>query len=178
MKITTERLELVAGTLPLIEAELANRHRFAELLGAQVPANWPPPLNDAATMQWCERFFKKYPDEVGWANWYFVLREGLGGERVVIGNGGFGGKPTADGMVEVGYSVVPEFQRLGYATEAVRGLIHWAFAHPEIVRIVAETYPESKSSIRVIQKNGFLFVGPGSEPGVIRYELKRSLPRL
>ena len=37
---------------------------------------------------------------------------------------------------------------------------------------MAETLPELTASIRVLEKNGFRFAGPGSEDGVIRYELE------
>ena len=172
MIIVTDRLELIAGTLELTEAELHDPGRFADLLAARVPANWPPPLNDNATMDWCRRYYKKHSDGVGWANWYFVLREDSSRQRVAIGNGGFGGKPTAGGTIKLGYSIMQEFQERGYATEAVRGLVLWAFSHSEVARIIGETYPNLTKSIRVLEKNGFVFIGGGAESGVIGYELR------
>src|SRR6476469_4442706 len=50
MKITTERLELIASTLELARAEIEDRDRFAQLLDARVPVDWPPPLNDTDSM--------------------------------------------------------------------------------------------------------------------------------
>jgi RimJ/RimL family protein N-acetyltransferase len=47
-------------------------------------------------------------------------------------------------------------------------------SHSEVSRVIAETYPELKPSIRVMEKNGLVYVDDGSEPGVIRYELKRA----
>jgi RimJ/RimL family protein N-acetyltransferase len=169
MTITTNRLDLIAGTPALVEAELHEPRRFAELLQADIPANWPPPLNTSETMEWCLRHFKKHPGSPGWVNWYFVLRNDGTGHRIVIGNGGFRGKADATGSVEVGYSILEQFQKLGYASEAVRGLLVWAFAHPQIHSIVAETYPHLKASIRVLEKNGFALAGKGSEPEAIRY---------
>lgn len=130
---------------------------------------WPPPLNDRNSIN-----FGKHDDAIGWVNWYFVLREDAEGQRVAIGNGGFNGKPTGDGMVEVGYSILEEFQRAGYATEAVSGLLKWLFSHDNVTRVIAKTYPTLKSSIRVMEKNRFVLIGNGSGEGVIRYELNRS----
>ena len=174
MKITTERLELIASTLELAHAEIEDRDRFAQLLDARVPVDWPPPLNDTDSMKWLLGFLEEHPDGTGWTNWYFVLRRDAAGERCVIGNGGFKGKPSADGMVEVGYSIMQDRQRQGFAPEAVAGLIGWAFSHPEVTRVAAETFPELRASIRVMEKNGLIYCGPGLEEGTIRYERARS----
>jgi RimJ/RimL family protein N-acetyltransferase len=66
-----------------------------------------------------------------------------------------------------------EFQKRGYATEAVGGLLKWAFSHTPVTRVIAETYPTIPESINVMVKSGFVFIGDGSEAGVIRYELTR-----
>lgn len=171
--ITTDRLELIAGTPQLADADINDRTQFASLLRARVPDAWPPPLNDRDSMKWFERYLIEHPDGVGWVTWYLILREDKRGERVAIGNGGFKGKPTSDGIAEVGYSVLEEFQRQGYATEATRGLVAWAFEHPEVSTVIAETFPILTGSIRVMEKNGFTFTGDGSEEGVIRYAVSR-----
>ena len=173
LKITTSRLDLIAGTPELARANINDRTQFATLLTARVPDEWPPPLNDTDSMKWFERYLDEHPDGVGWVTWYFILRDDERRKRVVIGNGGFKGKPTSDGTVEVGYSVLEKFQRAGYATEATRGLIAWAFEQREVKRLIAETYPLLTGSIRVMEKNGLAFIGDGSEEDVIRYSISR-----
>lgn len=194
MRLTTERLELVAGTAELARADISDRARFARLLGARVPPAWPPPLNDEASMEWSARIHESDPGAQGWGVWYFLLRDALSGERdalsrergalsgergdlsgtpVAIGNGGFKGRPTPDGTVEIGYSLLEEHQGKGYAAEAVQGLLGWAFGHREVRLVVAETLPELGRSIRLLENCGFQLVGPGSEQGAIRYELPR-----
>jgi RimJ/RimL family protein N-acetyltransferase len=42
-----------------------------------------------------------------------------------------------------------------------------------VTRVTAETYPELVGSIGVLRRCGFRFIGEGSEPGVIRYEITR-----
>jgi RimJ/RimL family protein N-acetyltransferase len=93
----------------------------------------------------------------------------------MIGNAGFKGSPK-DGLVEIGYSMLEMHHRQGYATEAVRGFLSWAFQNPEVQRVVADTLPGLTPSIRVMKKSGFAFVGDGpDEDGMrtIRYELTR-----
>jgi RimJ/RimL family protein N-acetyltransferase len=152
---------------------MEDTQEFSRRLGVRVPEDWPPPLNDAQSMNWFLRFLLENPDGVGWATWYFVLRTQDPGERTAIGNGGFKGKPTRDGTVEVGYSVMESFQGRGYATEAVGGLLKWAFDHPQVNRVIAETYPELLPSIRVLVKNKFVPAGKGSEERTIRFEITR-----
>ncbi|HEX8709150.1 MAG TPA: GNAT family N-acetyltransferase [Pyrinomonadaceae bacterium] len=174
LSLTTARLELVAGTARHSRAEIDDRQEFSRLLGARVPENWPPPLNDADSMEWSARYHEEHPDANGWNQWYFILLADPQGERRAIGIGGFKGKPTPDGTAEIGYSVMEDDQRHGYATEAVAGLLVWAFEHAEVRRVIAETFPELKPSIRVLEKSGFSLVAEeGSEPGVIRFELTR-----
>jgi len=120
IELVTPRLILVAVTLDLIEAEIADRSRLAHLLGAEVPADWPPPLNDENSMRWTRDHLAANPDNGGWGTWYFILRRD-GDAPLLIGNGGFKGKFVAPGTCEVGYSVMESHQRRGYATEVVGG---------------------------------------------------------
>jgi RimJ/RimL family protein N-acetyltransferase len=173
LRIRTERLEVIAATEALARAEIHDRAEFARLLGAHIPA-WPPPLNDDASMRWGWSYLKENPDANGFAMWYVLLAVENGGEREVIGNGGFKGKPSPDGTVEIGYSLFEAHQGRGYGTEVVRALVRWVFRDTRVTRIIAETLPELKPSRRVLEKNGFAFCGEGSEPGVIRYELTRA----
>jgi len=169
----TERLCLVPGTAALGRAELDDRARFAMLLGAEVPSAWPPPLNDEGSMTWFTEYVEANPDAVGWAAWYFLLKAPRG-RLTAIGNGGFKGVPDPSGKVEIGYSVLEQHQRRGLATEGVGALIDWAFSHRQVNRIIAQTLPGLRASIRVLEKHGFTFVGDGLEDGAIMYQMDRN----
>ena len=172
LRLTTTRLELVAGTVALAKAEIDDLPVLARLLDVPLPAHWPPPLNDESS----QKFFlgallNAAPRHAGWHLWYCVLRE----PRALLGSAGFKGIP-ADGLVEIGYSILEEHQRNGYCTEAVRALIGWAFQHPEVNIIIAHTLPSLLPSIRVMEKCGLTFAGHGPlEDGMqtVRYELTR-----
>jgi RimJ/RimL family protein N-acetyltransferase len=64
-------------------------------------------------------------------------------------------------------------QRRGYASEYVKALVEWAFAHPEIERVVAHTLPELAPSIRVLEKNEFALSSATLEEGAIMFERNR-----
>lgn len=174
LTISTDRLELVAGTAEMVRAEIDDPPKVFRLLEAEAPDDWPPPLNDRESMAYFAERLERGPDYYGWMWWYITLGERRDGRRVVIGSIGFKGVPDAAGTVEIGYSMVPAHQRRGYATEAVRGLVAWAFSHPEVRRVVAETFPEFTASIRVLERNGFGRIDEAaSEPGAIRFERRR-----
>lgn len=176
LKLKTPRLELIAGTKELFRARVDEREGLGRALGAHVPAGWPPPLFDQGAMDWMLKYLDENEDAGGWT-FYFVVLAARGdapdARPTAIGGCGFKGKPSADGTVEIGYSMLPEFQGAGYATEAAGALVRWAFSRPEVARVVAETYPELRPSIRVMEKNNFRFIGEGSEERVIRYALTR-----
>jgi ribosomal-protein-alanine N-acetyltransferase len=169
-RIRTARLELVGCAPETLRAEADDRARFGELLNARVPASWPPELYDDDARLWTLRAVEAQPEHEGWWMYYRVADEG--GGRELVGLAGYKGPPAED-TVEVGYGVLPEFQRRGYATEATRALIGRAFGVPGVRRVIAETLPHLQPSIGVMETCGFALLGPGSEEGVIRYELPR-----
>jgi RimJ/RimL family protein N-acetyltransferase len=166
-------LELVAATLEMAQAERDDRARLEWLHGIRLGAPWPPPLNDEASLAWSISVLQANPAAAGWGFWYFTLPGGDKGPALAIGNGGFKGPPDADGTVEIGYSVLEEHQRRGYASEAVGALVEWAFTHPGVRRVIAETYPELIASIGVLKKLGFRQIEGGAEQGAIRFERLR-----
>ena len=103
--LKTARLRLVPATVPIARAEMADRLEFARLLNATVPENWPPEtLADALPLFF--EWLKAAPEQVGWFGWYAIVSNG---EEVLVGSVGFKGPPD-NGVVELGYSVVPVFQ--------------------------------------------------------------------
>jgi RimJ/RimL family protein N-acetyltransferase len=173
IKMTTDRLDLIAGTVELAQAETSSRTEFSRLLQAGVPEHWPPPPDNAETLMLNRRSLEDAPDQAGWWNWYVVLSENETGGRFLIGSVGFSGPPTSEGVVEIGYAMLKEAHGRGYATEAVEGLLTWAFAHTTVERVVAQTFLGLAPSLRVIEKSGFVATEV-TEDGVIRFELSRA----
>jgi RimJ/RimL family protein N-acetyltransferase len=174
-RIRTPRLDLVVATPEVLRIELEAPARLAEYLGAHVPEGWPPDLYDEAAIRYTLKRLLAKPEDADWGFHYFLLRDVAytHNSTTLVGCGGFKGPPTQDGTVEVGYSVVAQYRRRGIASEAVRAFTQRAFADTRVTRVIAETYPYLTPSIGVLKKCGFRFIGDGSEPGVIRYELRR-----
>lgn len=168
--VESRRMTLVAATTELVAADLAGREAFSDAVGADVPENWPPELYESTAMRWSMRQLED-PAEQGWSSWYLLSKKD--DPPQVMGICGFKGKPDASGSVEIGYSVLKQFRVQGFATEAVARLVIWAFSHQNVTEVAAETLPHLKQSIRVMEKNGLEFAGPGSEYGVVRYVVKK-----
>jgi len=163
---TTDRLRLVAGTKALAAVEIEDRVEFAKVLGALVPGTWPPD-NLRDTSGYFYGLYKEHPEWEGWLTWYAIRIDN--DCPILCGSIGFKGPPNKRGRVEIGYSVPPEFQGQGLATEMVAGMVKWAKHRPEVRRIEAEAGIDNKASIRVLEKNSFTYVGAGLEPNTIRF---------
>ncbi len=75
--------------------------------------------------------------------------------------GSCGLQPLADeGGVEVYFTVLPEHQGRGVATEALRAIADHVFAHTRVAKLVAFVAPENAASVRVAQNLGFVDEGP------------------
>ena len=60
-----------------------------------------------------------------------------------------------NGVAEIGYGILETYQGQGYATEAVQAACRWAFQHPEVKALEAETDAGNAASQSVLKKCGF-----------------------
>jgi len=79
--------------------------------------------------------------------------------REAVGSVAFGGKPDSAGAVLVGYAMYPSREGNGYATEAVRAMVDWAFSQPgvQIIRALAPVW--NTPAVHVAEKVGMRPVG-------------------
>jgi RimJ/RimL family protein N-acetyltransferase len=93
---------------------------------------------------------------------------------LAVGRAGFHGPPDSDGMVEVGYSIDPQFRRQGYARAALRALLARAQAEPDVRTFRATISPDNVASRDLVLAHGLVEVGEqeDDEDGLeIVYEL-------
>ena len=109
----------------------------------------------------------QHPEHWNWyAMWMIELQNGTH-----IGDLCFKGLAD-DGMVEIGYGILEEYQNRGYATEAVDAAAVWALKQPAVSRVEAETDPGNQVSRRVLEKCGFIPTGTTGEEGPRFFKVK------
>ena len=136
----------------------------ADLLGIRLP---DAPLDFPAERFLTHRLeqMRRDPDMQQWLARAVVLRdEG----RMMVGNAGFHGAPGVNvpgepRALEIGYAILAEHRRRGYATEAVAGLIGWARAEG-ISHFVASVAPDNEPSLEIVRKLGFVHTGEHIDP--------------
>ena len=174
LTIRTMRLELVAATLTHVLAELSGREALASHLSVELPPSWPPGEYDRDALEFFRgKLEAAVPEEHGWYNWYVMSLSGMERHSLVAG-AGYLGPPSSDGVVEIGYSVVPEARGEGYATEIVQALVAHAFESPAVRLVIAHTHESNAASSSVLSRCGFQPVGSATADGNTLYEHPRT----
>lgn len=162
-------LELVAASVPLLDAAVSAPDELERLLGAAIAPGWavfPESLPLTRAM---------LATDSGWQKWgvfFFVLRS----RRTLVGFAGFKG-PPASGVVEIGYAIAPGHRGRGFATAAARELITQAFHSNEVHAVEAHTLAERNASTRILEKLGMERIAEMTDPTdgpIWRWRLKRT----
>ncbi len=119
--LSTPRLDLVLEGTSALEAFLRSRGELASILGVDVPPDWP--VCGSAVIGYVIDWLREDPDIGGFGAYFIVHRA----DNRLIGDGGFKGRPNDRGEVEVGYAIIEAYRGQGYATEAARAFVDWAF---------------------------------------------------
>jgi [ribosomal protein S5]-alanine N-acetyltransferase len=173
--IKTPRLDLVAAIPEALQCEARGgenmRAELGEILQAEVPSAWPHEHWEPHVFQFMLDLIAKDPEAIGWCR-YAILRQGneiAHPRRILIGTvGSLLPKPETR-EAEIGYGLLPDWQRQGFAPEAVAAMLPWLQTRREIRAFVAQTFPHLRGSIRVLEKNGFHHAGAGFEEGTILF---------
>jgi RimJ/RimL family protein N-acetyltransferase len=142
----TERLRYLTLEERHRRALAAGKSELARMLGVVVPDGWP---------EFPEAFAPApegvVPNPTHWNGYLFVDPAAA----TLVGNGGFHGPPNDIGEVEIGYEIASGFRNRGYATEAVRGFVNFAFSDAVVRSVVAHTLAEKNPSNSVLARVGF-----------------------
>ena len=144
MILETERLllrEMTQDDLPALQGILQDEETMYAYNGA---------FDEAETQAWLDRQLSRYA-QYGFGLWAVVLKESGG----MIGQCGLTMQPwRGDEVLEVGYLFNRAFWHHGYATEAARGCMEYAFdllGAREVCSIIRKTNLPSR---RVAERNG------------------------
>ena len=79
--------------------------------------------------------------------------------RSYVGYFNFHAPPGQEGWVELGYEIVPQHRRKGYAQEAAVRMMRWAFEEHGVDHFRASVSPDNEASLRMVAKLGFVQTG-------------------
>lgn len=163
--LVTTRLHLIPFTLKMVKSAINGRAKLAEVLGVTVPESWPNE-DFCGILPLIADNLLDNPSLTEWGR--IIIHKS---ENTLIGDIGFKGLRDATGTVEIGYGIVPSHQRQGYASEAAKAMVNWAFTQSGVQRVTAECLTENISSIRVLEKIGMQHTGIQND--VIMWEVRK-----
>ena len=161
IQIQTERLRLIPLLLDQLQCYITSPEVLEQELGFDVSREIVTDRLRRAIAMKVEKMERIAPTEYEWYTyWLIVLKDKPFG----AGLAGFKGLPDTQGQVEIGYGIDPAYQNKGYMTEAVKGLIEWAFQDPRCKAVIApNTKKWNAASSHVLEKVGMQVYGETEE---------------
>ena len=164
-QLTTERLLLVPFTIQICKNVLNDDYSDLERLNLKKGKSWPD--NDVIeTLPRIITNLSKVTTPTGFESWMIIKKD----TSEIIGDLGFKGFNPKGNNIDLGYGIIKEERRKGYAEEAVKEIINWAFSNEIIKEITANCLTENTSSINLLSK--FNFSQLKTENGMIYWSLE------
>ncbi|TLU98730.1 GNAT family N-acetyltransferase [Dyadobacter luticola] len=146
--IVTPHLRIVPCDDTLYDAIRMGNNTLARVMGVNVPKKWTE-FRDTFTPSYHR--WKAHPPLRDW--WVYLII--YIPDNLLIGSCGYKGEPDANGMVEIGYEIIPSHRQKGLGTETAKGLLDHAFSHSIVKRVWAHTLAEENASAKILEKLGF-----------------------
>ena len=170
MSIETTNLTLLPCDTELLASAIAGNALLADRLKVTVPENWT--AFGIPALQYSLDRLSENAAESGWWTYFPIHKH----DNALIGSGGYKGRPSTDGTVEIGYEIASDYRSRGLATEMAEGLVAHAFEDARVTTVIAHTLGEENPSTNVLRKCGFQKVEEIDDPNdgpIWKWELKR-----
>jgi len=170
MIIQTKNLRLIQCDTKILKEAISGNENLSIELGVTVADNWTE--FGVGVLEYSLNKLSEDEKESGWWTYFPIHKQ----SNRLIGSGGYKGKPTTEGTVEIGYEISSDYRNRGYATEMTMGLVENAFKNNSVNSILAHTLGQENPSTKVLKKCGFEKVEELNDPneGIIwRWELNR-----
>ena len=150
-RLITERLILIPYTKNLCINILNGNYNDLKILNLTRGKSWP----DEDVMDTLPRIINnldkvEYP--TGYESWIIIKKE----TSEIIGDLGFKRFNSEEENIDLGYGIIKEERRKGYAKEAVSEIIKWAFPNKFVKEITANCSNENVGSINLLNKFNFI----------------------
>lgn len=149
-RLLTKRLILIPFTTQICNNILNNDFTDLGKMGLHKGRSWP----DADVMETLPRIINnlsRVTSPTGFESWMIIKNDTL----EIIGDAGFKGFNYVEKNADIGYGIIKEERRKGYAEEAVTELIKWAFSKGTVKEITAGCLLDNVGSIPLLKKLNF-----------------------
>jgi RimJ/RimL family protein N-acetyltransferase len=167
--IETPHLRIVPCDDTLFDAIRMGNNTLAKVMGVNVPKKWTE-FRDTFTPSYHR--WKAHPPLRDWWVYLIIYKP----DNQLIGSCGYKGEPDSNGVVEIGYEIMPSHRGKGLGTETAKGLLDHAFRQSGVQKVIAHTLPEENPSARLLEKIGFAQTEDVNDPDegfVWRWEISR-----
>lgn len=145
--VETDRLVLCQRTV----ADAAAIFAYASLPEVAYPAGFPPVETVEDEVYYLEHVLPKSQAEQQLPSGYGIR---LKGEDKVIGSVDFNHR-HADDVLEIGYTLHPDYWKQGLMTEAVTALVELAFTLLDLHKVEIACFDYNQASCRIAERLGF-----------------------
>lgn len=150
-RLLTERLILIPYTTQICKNLLNNDFSDLVIMGLNKGKSWP----DDDVMETIPRIINNLScikSPTGFESWMIIKKDTL----EIIGDAGFKGFNHLEKNADIGYGILKEERRNGYAEEAVTRLIKWAFLKRFVKEITAACLLDNAGSIHLLKNLNFI----------------------
>ena len=150
LKLSSERLTLIPYTTTICVEILDNNFKTITELGLKPGKLWP----DADIIETIPRIIKninKVGLPTGFESWMIIKSD----TNEIIGDIGFKGFNRITSSADIGYGIIASERRNGYAIEACKTLIEWAFQNESLKSITAACLLDNVGSANLLEKLNF-----------------------
>lgn len=160
--MTTSRLPPAVDLRVLSAEALRALYRLdltaaGRLVGAEMPEFF---TTEGWLWRWRLHQIEADPDS---ARWYVRAAVAVAPDAstpsLVVGHAGFHGPPDDVGMLEIGYTVVPDLRGRGYGHAIVDALLAEAARQPAVRVVRASVAPTNAASLALVRRARFVQVG-------------------
>lgn len=169
-ELLTERLILMPFTLQICRNLLDNDFSDLDKMGLVKGKNWPDD-DVIETLPKIMNNLSRLEAPTGFESWMIIKKESL----EVIGDAGFKGFNFQKENADIGYGIIKEERRKGYAEEALRALLNWAFSNKIVKEITANCSLDNTGSARLLKKLHFMEIFKDDE--MVYWSLQNKLFR-
>ncbi len=152
-QIVTDRLTLVPLSLRQVYLYLDENFSLEKELGAlNYPRKVPKELLDPINLVILPSLENPDRKNIYYTLWVMICRK----SNQIVGDLCFKGPPNKFGEMELGYGTYPDFQKKGYMTNAITGLVEHIAKDREVKSVIAETNKDNLASIKTLKKANFI----------------------